>query len=170
MDQSQSSIHFVFRPLSIIVFWIRFWDGCFPILCLEIRLTSLNSAGTLIKWPSMANHVCTFSTTFLVWRLGLPHLFSFTWIAGAISVSHHIMAFRGQHNNLFRAAICHSGTAIPVGSESIIFSIIIQLEAVLFSQIINFESWFLTDFFCLGIFQSYLMVPVNKLLIISPNS
>ncbi|KAA1126738.1 hypothetical protein PGTUg99_011762 [Puccinia graminis f. sp. tritici] len=38
--------------------------------------------------------------------------------SGAISVSHHIMAFRGQHNNLFRAAICHSGTAIPVGKLS----------------------------------------------------
>jgi len=38
--------------------------------------------------------------------------------SGAISVSHHLLAFRGQHNNLFRAAICHSGTAIPVGKLS----------------------------------------------------
>ncbi|MBW0500116.1 hypothetical protein O181_039831 [Austropuccinia psidii MF-1] len=34
--------------------------------------------------------------------------------SGAISVSHHILAYQGQHNNLFRAAICQSGTALPV--------------------------------------------------------
>ncbi|KAI7939517.1 hypothetical protein MJO29_014253 [Puccinia striiformis f. sp. tritici] len=38
--------------------------------------------------------------------------------SGAISVSHHLLAFKGQHNNLFRAAICHSGTAIPIGKLS----------------------------------------------------
>ncbi|OAV96781.1 hypothetical protein PTTG_03567 [Puccinia triticina 1-1 BBBD Race 1] len=38
--------------------------------------------------------------------------------SGAISVSHHLMAHRGQHKNLFRAAICHSGTAIPIGKLS----------------------------------------------------
>ncbi|KAI8457979.1 Alpha/Beta hydrolase protein [Phakopsora pachyrhizi] len=35
--------------------------------------------------------------------------------SGAISVSHHLLAFKGQHNKLFRAAICQSGTALPVG-------------------------------------------------------
>ncbi|MBW0479225.1 hypothetical protein O181_018940 [Austropuccinia psidii MF-1] len=34
--------------------------------------------------------------------------------SGAISVSHQILAYQGQHNNLFRAAICQSGTALPV--------------------------------------------------------
>ncbi|PLW12849.1 hypothetical protein PCANC_19196 [Puccinia coronata f. sp. avenae] len=38
--------------------------------------------------------------------------------SGAISVSHHLLAYRGQHNNLFRAAICHSGTAVPAGMLS----------------------------------------------------
>ncbi|EGG03717.1 lipase [Melampsora larici-populina 98AG31] len=34
--------------------------------------------------------------------------------AGAISVSHQLMAFNGNHEGLFRAAICESGTAAPV--------------------------------------------------------
>ncbi|KAH9816019.1 lipase [Melampsora americana] len=33
--------------------------------------------------------------------------------AGAISVSHHLTAFNGNHEGLFRAAICESGTAAP---------------------------------------------------------
>lgn len=33
--------------------------------------------------------------------------------SGAISVSHQLLAYHGQHHNLFRAAICQSGTALP---------------------------------------------------------
>ncbi|MBW0493939.1 hypothetical protein O181_033654 [Austropuccinia psidii MF-1] len=38
--------------------------------------------------------------------------------SGAISVSNQLLAYGGQHNNLFRAAICQSGTALPVGRLS----------------------------------------------------
>lgn len=38
--------------------------------------------------------------------------------SGAISISHHLLAFNGNLNGLFRAAICQSGTALPAGKLS----------------------------------------------------
>lgn len=38
--------------------------------------------------------------------------------SGAISISHHLFAFHGNLNGLFRGAICQSGTALPVGKFS----------------------------------------------------
>ncbi|KAH9813309.1 putative carotenoid ester lipase precursor [Melampsora americana] len=38
--------------------------------------------------------------------------------SGAISISHHLLAFNGNLNGLFRAAVCQSGTALPAGKLS----------------------------------------------------
>ncbi|EGG04414.1 putative carotenoid ester lipase precursor [Melampsora larici-populina 98AG31] len=48
----------------------------------------------------------------------LSILWNIQFLAGAISISHHLLAYNGNLNGLFRAAICQSGTALPAGKLS----------------------------------------------------
>lgn len=79
---------------------------------LSYRNTFLSLVETLLKWWSLGNHVSGIFKN--DWEQETDGHVS----AGAISTSYHLFINNGDNEGLFRAAICESGSAFPVGSQS----------------------------------------------------